>query len=588
MTRSPRSAWQRTVLSDLAAIAHAFPDEVVVVGRPRSVADGGLQVKVRLRTAEIAAAEGGVRLRTYEEFVMTVGLSSLVPPSVDVEHSRFLHHAHVLCGYRLCLYLDPAREWDPAQGIGGLLDRLVGWLRDAAGARFDARTALYHAVGGVLHVGAEVPTIVVRQSVSSSRRASHAWLVRRASRRYDLTLTRPLDQTAADHLPLITFDTDLPYGAGDTLAQLLYVMDHPYLPNLATPLIRPGRAKGTDQARMFLTAVAASALRKPQGSPQGFVAAVPHPAGGPVHLLAARISASVTDQLRSLAAASRKKSAMIDIQASDLDTDAAVEWWRISDERAEVTTRRDAQRPVTGFAGKTVLIWGCGGLGSWIAEYVMRAGPATLLLCDPATISGGLLVRQNYVEDDIGETKARALIRRLRSVNEAPEVEEYPANGSGARELNAIDVIIDATISIGVGRGLDDLCKGSHRPTVASVATDLQTGTLGVMTVSMPPSPMGPLSIDRIAGQHVLVDSSREAFHGLWAAPRGSADELIPTRGCSVPTFHGSAADLAGVAASLTSILGAHLKSPTAMSGTHLISLPHGEAGPLRDYVPAG
>jgi hypothetical protein len=44
---------------------------------------------------------------------------------------------------------------------------------------------------------------------------------------------------------------------------------------------------------------------------------------------------------------------------------------------------------------------------------------------------------------------------------------------------------------------------------------------------------------------------------------------------------------LAGVAASLTSILGSHLGAGAAMSGTHLISLPHGEAGPLRTFVPA-
>ena len=34
------------------------------------------------------------------------------------------------------------------------------------------------------------------------------------------------------------------------------------------------------------------------------------------------------------------------------------------------------------------------------------------------------------------------------------------------------------------------------------------------------------------------------------------------------------------------SILGSHLGAQTPVSGTHLISLPHGEAGPLRRFVP--
>jgi hypothetical protein len=106
------------------------------------------------------------------------------------------------------------------------------------------------------------------------------------------------------------------------------------------------------------------------------------------------------------------------------------------------------------------------------------------------------------------------------------------------------------------------------------------------MTVSMAPLHLGPLTIDRNVGTQIIHDGEYEAFHTLWQ-PLAPEDEIIPTRGCSTPTFHGSAADLAAVAASLTSILGTHLSAETAVSGTHLISMPHGEAGPLRKFVAA-
>ncbi len=80
----------------------------------------------------------------------------------------------------------------------------------------------------------------------------------------------------------------------------------------------------------------------------------------------------------------------------------------MSDERQEVTTRRDDDRPVNGFQGKTIHVLGCGGLGSWIAEFIARAGATTITICDPGTITGGFLVRQNYTENDIGRTKANA------------------------------------------------------------------------------------------------------------------------------------------------------------------------------------
>jgi hypothetical protein len=100
-----------------------------------------------------------------------------------------------------------------------------------------------------------------------------------------------------------------------------------------------------------------------------------------------------------------------------------------------------------------------------------------------------------------------------------------------------------------------------------------------------PPLTIGPLSIDRAAGELISAQAALEPFSRLWSS--SADDQLIPTRGCSTPTFHGSAADLAGVAASLLSILGSHLHAESGLSGTHLISLPHGEAGPLREFVPA-
>ena len=58
---------------------------------------------------------------------------------------------------------------------------LFAWFTDAAAARFDAQTALYHAVGGVLHAPARAPTIVVRETLRPGRRAHHGWLLSRTA-----------------------------------------------------------------------------------------------------------------------------------------------------------------------------------------------------------------------------------------------------------------------------------------------------------------------------------------------------------------------------------------------------------------------
>lgn len=579
------SDWQRQILAELAAIAKAFPGEVEMQGGYRIDRTGSMKCRLRIRTADIAYVEGGLRLEEHEAFIITVGPSDLVPPRVDVDHLRFLHHAHVLQGQRLCLYLDPAREWDPINGFGGFVDRLVEWLADAAAGRFDAQTALYHAVGGVLHATDGAPTVVIRESLWQRRRAQHGWLVKRAPHRLDLVLERPAQESDAAHVPILTLDADLPFGAGIDLGSLMMTVDNPYFGHPPPGGAVRAMPIGTGVSKALLTVLGASAIRKPDGTPQSIVIAVPHPTGGPPHLLAANIPATGADHIRALVRAGRKRSSMIDIERANVGPNSQLEWWPVSDEREEVTARRDAARPVAAFSGKKIHIWGCGGLGSWVAEYVVRAGAKKVVLCDPGRITGGLLVRQNFVEADVGNTKVEALAQRLRAISDTVEVSVHDGATPAAPELADVDVIIDATVNVAISRLLDGAAAAVNRPVLAQMATDARTGTLGIMTVSMPPLTIGPLTIDRQVGRNVVGDGTMEPFHDLWKSPV-IGDEIIPTRGCSTPTFHGSAADLAGVAASLTSILGAHLGAGLAVSGIHIISLPHGEAGPLRAFVP--
>lgn len=582
------TAWQRQVLAELRAAVDAYPDDVSVLGGPRMDSTGQMQLRLRLRTADIPREHGGLPLEAFEDVAISVPLTELAPPRVEVDHDRFVGYPHVLQGRRLCLYLDPSREWDPSTGFYGFLDRLIGWFTDAASARFDAQTALYHAVGGVVHATAHAPTVVVRDPLRAGRRAQHGWLLARSPHRLDLTFTRPAIETSGDHTPVILLDADLPLGAGSSLGELLYLIDGSAAgePHPGSPFAQ--RAVSPPQSSTVLSVLGASAIRKADSQPQRLVLAVPHPTGGPAHLLAANIPAPGADHLRACVRATRTKgSPTIDIDRTDIDPDTPLDWWPLSDERAEVTTRRDIGRPMSAFAGKKVAIWGCGGLGSWVAEYIVRAGAEEIQLCDPGSITGGLLVRQNFVELDVGDSKVASLARRLRAISDTARITTHEEMIPPPEAFFEADLIIDATVSVAISRFLDEMAaRPRARPTLAQIATDSRTGTLGLLTVATPSSTIGPLTIDRLAGKVVCADGALEAFHCLWDADEPDSP-IIPTRGCSTPTFHGSAADLAAVAASLTNMLGVHLHGGTGLSGTHLISLPHGEAGPHRTFIPA-
>lgn len=570
--------WQKGLVGELETLAQQLPDKIRVMKRPTPDPDGTVVIGISLRTADIPREPDGLELEDDEHFVLRIPSFDLVPPIVDVEHVRFLGFPHVLVGRRLCVYLDPSREWDPSLRIAGLLNRLWGWLTDAAGGRFDASTAMYHAVGGVLHHADGTPTIVVREA-GPTERFQTARLVARSPHRYDLTYS---SATEGLRTPVFTLATDLPFGAGakSSLAWLLERMDDPYRDRS----LRGRRPRVLPQSPALVTMLATRALNNPD-TEQYFVLAVPHPAGGPPHLLGGRLPRPSANELRRLA---REHGPATPLDAAKIDANLQIEWCNVSDERQEVTTRRDESRPVNGFQGKTVHVWGCGGLGSWIAEFVARAGAAHITVCDPGVVTGGLLVRQNYVEEDIGRSKADALAARLRAIRD--DLTVTVAEGAlpdDPSNFVASDLIIDATVSIGITRYLDAFAALPERKAlIAQVATDPKSGTLGILNLCDPNPQLKPSEIDQNAGLTITSNGQLELYHGFWQDPLDD-HELIPTRGCSVPTFHGSAADLAAVAATLVSLLGSHLgKTATALSGTHLLALPHADRGPRHYFLP--
>ncbi|GAA0452933.1 UBA/THIF-type NAD/FAD binding fold protein [Actinoplanes capillaceus] len=575
--RNQLTDWQTTATRELRAVAATLPNDFELVGRPRLTGPGLVQARIRLRTGDLPRAPRGLPLLQREEFLLWIGPNRLLPPFVEVEHGRFLGYPHVLLGQYLCIYLDPAREWNPQRGFASAIDRLHEWLADAAAARFDPDAALYHAIGGIPHRTLSSPTIVIRES-GKPIKAQPAYLTVRSKHRSDLHYGR--SHPGQHQAVVFQVASPLPLGAGTRLLQLLAILDTAIAPQaFGTPTALP-------QAAAFLTALAAAASRNPMGVSQTFILAIPHPSGGPPHLLAGQVPARTADELRRRVRS--RPDAVITINAQTLDNRTPVEWYAVSDERESVTTRRDTNRPTNAYLGRTIQIWGCGGLGSWIAEFIARAGAKRLILCDPGTVTGGLLVRQDFTEDDIGKTKAEALLQRLAAIRDDIAVEAHTSHvpENLATLQAATDLIIDATVSRAIGQLLDELAPSAGRPLLAQVATDAGTSTLGLLTVSALTNPSGPNNIDQQAGKVVTADGGLEPFHAFWKNV-STEDELIPTRGCSVPTFHGSAADMAAVAASLTSMLGTHLACTEPISGSYLIGLPHSPAGPFRRFIPA-
>ncbi|MEI2650925.1 MAG: ThiF family adenylyltransferase [Microthrixaceae bacterium] len=501
-----------------------------------------------------------MKVRDTEEFTIQITEGfPWSPPTVTVPHYRWLGEPHVLEGNRLCLFLDPQREWAPAAGSHGVLERLWGWLDDAVAGRHATQTALHHGFGGTrARTEAGAPMLVVRRTLDGLNAGISRIDVKECStHRYELV---SMDDPHVDGLLpglLLASAGQLPMGVGRTLEEVVRNLEAPWR---MAPDLRQ-RSCGFPTSDMVITQLSSLVQGSEEADRLVIVVAAPNGAvdgPGSYDLMAAHLTVG-------------EARAALANMATGKPGGTKLEFFTVDDVRPEILVRRDTGRPTGWYRGRSVELWGCGALGSWIGELLIRAGVSRLVVHDPASVSTGLLVRQNYAEADVGTSKATALTERLRAVDPAADI---TSGGSVlASDLEAsgreCDLIIDATASAQVACRLDALARTSPPGLrFAQVATDSSSATLGLVAVATADCP--PSEVDRRIHERVTADAALEGYQILW----DPADDFVtPARGCSTPTFRGSASDVMGVAASAVSLLGGLLRS--GRPGGQLFALPH-------------
>ena len=94
--------------------------------------DGWLPIEISLNCAGIAAQPGGPRLDGREHVILLIpAYFPFSRPVVEVPHDRFAGLPYVLLGHQICLYHSDS-DWNPADGMFGLVARLDAWYQRAA------------------------------------------------------------------------------------------------------------------------------------------------------------------------------------------------------------------------------------------------------------------------------------------------------------------------------------------------------------------------------------------------------------------------------------------------------------------------
>ena len=275
-----------------------------------------------------------------------------------------------------------AREWHPALCVDDVITRLIDWFRDAAADRFDGRGSL---LPPNRWCAPEPSVLAEHSSFDSQIRSLRGPLVGRATidvrwpQRHDLIRWGSKDgadpPTATSALVLRT-TKPMPYG-----------LQAPTLGELAARVEvagGPSKARSLAAAAWLLPHLVDGLFRviveeRTPTTERSHTSPMPSEScrGTPLHFR----------PLRTTCLPYRSDGLLCVTMP------------------AEVATWRDQQRPASAFNGRSIELWGCGGLGSWMAEFIVRAGAKQIVLRDTGGVSTGLLVRQNYVEHDVGLAK---------------------------------------------------------------------------------------------------------------------------------------------------------------------------------------
>ena len=515
--------------------------------------------EVTLPFQGIERVPSGIPVKARERFVIWVHRGfPFEKPAVSVPHRRFAGFPHVQGIYSICLY-QSLSDWKPEAGMYGFIKRLDQWVRDAARDLLDPEEA-------PLHPPVTYPTSnrLVIPVADAPMPADRPWFgyaeLRERGRRTEIVGWHP----AKAHPP-------------NSMAAAILVHERlPFeFPQTIRGLTDELNRHGIDYAPLILS-LADAARHTSFGSPLLVVVGTPMrrvDPGGPLlpHLAVWEISADAADKLRRLNLLSHPFTVLKEIgqnackEVIQWSLSARVAWCVVREARPAVTRRRDARAPASWFHGKRIEIWGCGAIGTHVAEFIARAGAERIVLYDNRQVTPGVLVRQCFDDDDIGLPKVEALANRLARIDPDISIERNCENLMSVLDnkhrADGVDLLLDCTGSANLRCKLESVLPDwTSRPPIASLGVS-HNASAALATLSMPEHSGGPLDLVRqLKLQACRAPGVAELLDTFWPEqPR--MERFQPEPGCSEPTFVGSDTDISALSARMLNAVTSALRT---------------------------
>jgi len=211
---------------------------------------------------------------------------------------------------------------------------------------------------------------------------------------------------------------------------------------------------------------------------------------------------------------------------------------------------------------KSVLVVGCGSVGSFVASELVRAGVRNLCLVDPDTIEGSNLSRTIYLHRDLGRPKVHALRDHLLAIFPDVAVTTHAATVQDLDEqfqrmCQDTDIVVSAVDQPAASGRVNRVAYSANKP---AVFVGLYRGAKGGEVITTLPG--------KTACYHCSTGGVRKALDG-------SAEQVVRTQ-----RDYGTNRLVAEVA------LGSDIHFVCAAATKIVLSmLARGSQGPLGDFI---
>jgi len=568
---------QKLAIEQLQRVENAdnYLFEIKEIKEPREDSPG-LLVYFSLYCGTLPRVPEGLPLRERENFVVSIDPDfPFIKPEVWAGHNRFAGFPHVQWKKYLCLYQAPQTEWDPNDGMFGFMERLNNWLKQGALNQLDPIGAALHPP--VTYRSGPFRIVIPKINAPSVREENwfgYAHLNICGESRVDIIGWSKIDtlDLPKSISPAILLCKPLPWEMPDKMADLIKELDAHCVPrNLLLPLLGLAALNNEKDAPLYVI------IGTPMRGISGSTSLIQHIMAFYIEPVFAKVLRLALEKY-----SDREEIRKIGKEVEDIIINwtekTNLEWCTILESRPEVITQRDYSSPMCVFKGLTVSLWGCGALGSFVANLLAQAGVKKLMLKDNGIVKPGILCRQLYDESDIGQEKSIALKKRLLRMR--PDIEIDAKSINILKILNRedftdnADIVIDCTASNSIQSKLELVMKhsGDNHPPIISMIISSRANR-GIVIISNSEYSGGITDIY----WRTKIEICRKGFTAFADEfyPVGKSEFFQPEPGCSDPTFIGSGADVAGLSGIMLNLAGQQLSiGPKCSASAHLVTLP--------------